>query len=318
MALRRGMLAVAALVVAPLIAGDALPSYDIGVAAREDGNYNVALASLEAALAGGDHRAALALGEMHEAGEGTAASPYRACEYYLKAAAAGLAEGQYRAGRCYRSGLLAGGGASAVEWFQRAADQGHVEAHCAAGEVFLAGLGVIRDAEQGFTRCLRGAEAGDPEAMDQVADLFWRGEGIEPDRDRATFWWARAAEKGNVDAAWRLGLEYKTGVAIAADPAQANTYLKRAFELGKLRAAAMLADLLVPLAESSDGIDQRIGTAALFWAGLSARIDDSAEFRSRSRFLYDELARKASSLVPRATVMIEEWLAQHPELDRGA
>lgn len=314
-ALRGCILGAALLMAAPVAV---LADYDLGVSAREAGDVAVARAAFTAALAEGDARAAMALGEMAENGEGGYPSPEKACVYFRKAAEAGLAEGQYRAGECYRTGVLHGDSA-AIDWFEKAADQGYAPAFCALGRMYMHGSGVITNREQGFARCLAGARAGDASAMDDVAEWYATGQGTELDRDEAWRWWRKAAEAGDQDAVWHLGLAYKNGNGVAPDPAQADRYLRRAFELGELRAAAMLAQLLVPLAVREDGsVDPRIGTAALFWSSLSVRIDESAEIRSRSKLLHDGLAASAPALVARAARMVEDWLGQHPGLDRGA
>ena len=302
-----------------LVAGPAHADYDMGVAARAAGDYHVALLTLEAALTSGDPRAAIALGEMYDKGEGVAASPAKACSYFQKAADAGLAEGDYRVGLCYRDGALQGGGAAAVDWLQRAAAGGYAAADCAIGELYLTGTGVEQAAATGLAYCVKGARAGDVAAMEKVAELYWNGEGTPADPGQAATWLASAAKAGSAKSAWTLGQRYADGDGLPVDLGQANTYLRMAFEHGKLAAAATLAEMLAPLVTAEDGtVDQRIGTAALFWAGLASHVDESAEQRTRSAALYDELAAQAPSLVPRARAMLDDWLAAHPSLDRAS
>ncbi|MDG2480296.1 MAG: tetratricopeptide repeat protein [Alphaproteobacteria bacterium] len=298
--------------------GSALADYDMGIAAREAGNYTVALPMLSAALTHGDLRAAMVLGEMHENGEGTAVNLFKACEYYLKAAETENVEAQFRTGECLRSGMVITTDRTALEWLQLAADNGYTEAHCAIGMIYESGIGVIRDDDQALVRCLRGAEAGDVEAMETVADWYWRSVGIERDVDRSVYWFVRAVEGGSIDAAWSLGLKYKLGDGdFEPDAGKSTTLLTIAFNGGKVRAATVIADLLFPLATRADGsIDPRVALVTMYWAGLSARIDESDEIRSRSRFIYDQLAIRASGIVPDAERMIEEWLRRNPGVDQ--
>jgi TPR repeat protein len=86
--------------------------------------------------------------------------------------------------------------AEAVEWYRKAADQGHAEAQC--------NLGI----------------------------LLWNGDGVARDRLDAIKWFRKAAAQGSANAQFSLGVAYVTGDAVAKDHVAAARLFLHAAEQG--------------------------------------------------------------------------------------
>src|SRR5579872_550254 len=115
-----------------------------------------------------------------------------------RAARAGIAEAEYRVGRCYLEGsgvppsLVEG-----VRWLERAANQGYVDAHARLATLSIHGLASSLDAATG------------PSAP--AANLFAANQAAEPDFDSGIKWARRAAEAGSADGQAVLGYILTSG-----------------------------------------------------------------------------------------------------------
>ena len=121
-----------------------------------------------------------------------------------RAARAGIAEAEYRVGRCYLEG--AGVPPSRVEgvrWLERAANQGYVEAQ--AQLATLCSMAWPRS-----TPCRNGRTS--------AASLFATNEASEPDFDTAIKWARKAAEGGSADGQAVLGYILTSGPERPARP----------------------------------------------------------------------------------------------------
>ena len=90
--------------------------------------------------------------------------------------------------------------AEALEWFHKAADQGHVGAQSALGWKYMTGNGVPIDDNAAFEWLRRAAERGNTSAQNNLGILYMQGRGVAADPIEAAKWFRRAAEKGAVDA----------------------------------------------------------------------------------------------------------------------
>ena len=93
----------------------------------------------------------------------------RAFQLFSRAARAGIAEAEYRVGRCYLEGsVVPVSRADAARWFERAATEGHVEAQWLLAALYVHGVGTSANRQP-----IQGERA--------VACLFSGGEAPEPD-----------------------------------------------------------------------------------------------------------------------------------------
>jgi uncharacterized protein len=135
---------------------------------------------------------------LADEGERTSAFPL-----FARAARAGIAEGEYRVGRCYLEGSgVPVGRIDGLHWLTRAAIQGHIEAQWQLAVLYLQGVG---------TSIERSATS------DAVASLFLGDEVCEPDFVAAEKWARRAAEAGSGDAQAILAYILSSGPEVMRD-----------------------------------------------------------------------------------------------------
>jgi len=147
----------------------------------------------------------LFMGLMCENGYGVDQDYNEAKEWYLRATEnydAGeeyIASGMYHIGRLYYEGYLSSGKPdyeNALDWFDRARDNGSSIATRNLGDMYLNGQGVEKDIELAATYYSEAAEKGDPEANKYMGDYY----SYKKDYNKAVEYYSVAAEKNNGDA----------------------------------------------------------------------------------------------------------------------
>jgi len=88
----------------------------------------------------------------------------------------------------------------AVNWFQRAATQGHLAAQGNLGLLYYAGLGVRKDLKKSLHWLLEAAQQGYGKAQFMLGHLYGNGEGVPQDYIHAHMWLNLAAAQGDEDA----------------------------------------------------------------------------------------------------------------------
>ncbi|HEX8144122.1 MAG TPA: tetratricopeptide repeat protein [Pyrinomonadaceae bacterium] len=87
--------------------------------------------------------------------------------------------------------------ARAVEWYMKAAQQGHAEAQYDLGFMLLVGEGVAADASRGLEWLIKAAEQEDYSACRLLADIYADGLfGLERDARKALYWKERCRRQG--------------------------------------------------------------------------------------------------------------------------
>jgi hypothetical protein len=111
-------------------------------------------------------------GQMYEAGKDVHRNDSIALKWYKKAADKGMAEAQFKVGMMYRWGKGAKKSSfSAARWIQAAAEQGHPRAQVALGQMYRSGKGLPKDETAAFKWFLKAADQKDPEAEKILAEL---------------------------------------------------------------------------------------------------------------------------------------------------
>lgn len=166
------------------------------------------------------------------AGRGRPADPDRARKLIAAQAEAGYAPSQFRWGLWQEQGWQGTKKdlSAALQWFRRAAENGHAAAALKYAAYLEAGEGVPVDLAGARRWYGVGAEAGNDEAQFQFARLLQTGEGGPADPESARRWLERAARQGHAEALFVLGdLTFRGG---AGDPVRAWAYLRLAEEFG--------------------------------------------------------------------------------------
>ncbi len=148
---------------------------------------------------------------LTDRGDRRAAFPYLA-----RAARAGIAEAEFRIGRCYLEGAgVPPSRGNGVRWLEKAATRGYVEAQALLATLCLNGMGP----EQA------GGEPG-------AAGLFGAQTTAGPNYETALHWARRAAEGGSAEGQAVLGFILGSGPEALRDPAASDAWYKRSAEAG--------------------------------------------------------------------------------------
>ena len=151
-------------------------------------------------------------GECYFYGDGVEQDYYQAVEWYEKAAEQGLDSAQYSLGYCYYNGI----GATqdyyaAVEWYQKAAEQGYAAAQNNLGVCYKYGQGVLLNYYEATRWFRKAAEQGHAVAQNNLGESYYNGHGVSQDYYEAAEWYLKAAEQGNATAQNNLGECYYFG-----------------------------------------------------------------------------------------------------------
>lgn len=135
-----------------------------------------------------------------------------------------------------------------VNFFRKAAKQGHSSAQYYLGKCYYDGLGVDEDEEEAAKWWLLAAEQGHADAQYQLGECYFWGRGVDEDEDESSKWYQAAVEsfrvvveshrnaQGDTDAfntnlaahAWlMLGLCYQNGTGVEEDLDRVDRYIDR-------------------------------------------------------------------------------------------
>jgi TPR repeat protein/Flp pilus assembly protein TadD len=142
-----------------------------------------------------------------------AGKPAAAFRFYVRAARSGLAEAEYRIGRCYLEGAgVPPSRAEAVRWLEQAGRRAHVEAQSLLAMLHLHGAAGRRERS--------------------AAGLFDTCETTDPDYRTAAFWARTAAEGGSADGQAVLAYILTSGPEDMRDLAEAELWYERSAAAG--------------------------------------------------------------------------------------
>ena len=88
----------------------------------------------------------------------------------------------------------------AVQWYQKAADQGLASAQYSLGLAYYDGQGVQQDFKEAVTWYRKAANQGDAKAQYKLGVMYDNGEGVLEDNVTAYAWWNIAAANGGKSA----------------------------------------------------------------------------------------------------------------------
>jgi TPR repeat protein len=177
-------------------------------------------------------------------GRGVTQDYAKAREWYQKAADQGNVEAMYDLGVLYDKGQgVAQDYAKAREWWQKASDGGDPAAMQSLGALYVHGQGVAQDYAKAREWWQKAADGGDPVAMHSLGALYFNGQGVAQDYAKAREWYQKAADQGNAAAMVGLGFLYEKGQEVAQDYAKARDWYQKAADKGDADAKARLSRL---------------------------------------------------------------------------
>lgn len=205
-------------------------------------NWTVALTQCGADAERGNVSGMLALAGLYERGQGTAADPVAAAEWYRKASDAGSAEAAYRLGVMYEEGRGVDANVrDAANYYLQAARRGVPAAMRSIARAYATGLGVQQNDRQAADWYRRAVGAGDIPSTVKLAEMYNQGRGVPRNDAEAARLYRRGAEAGDAEAQYFLAMVFFTGRGVAASEDSAMTWLRRSAEKGYAPAVAELA-----------------------------------------------------------------------------
>ncbi|KAG0373408.1 hypothetical protein BGX24_011745 [Mortierella sp. AD032] len=200
------------------------------------------ITEIEAEL--GDKDAQYTLGQMYSRGTGATQNLPKALEWYFKAAAQGHLLAQYTVGRRFQRGEgIPQDYRQAMEWHLKAARRGHDAAQNEVGFMLNHGHGVEKDYPQAMYWYRKAADQGSSAAQCNIGYMYSQGLSVPQDYSLAMEWYRKAADQGSAAALDNIGMLYEHGRGVLEDKAKAVEWYKKAADRGHPRAKESLERL---------------------------------------------------------------------------
>jgi tetratricopeptide (TPR) repeat protein len=150
---------------------------------------------------------------------------------------------QFALGQAFEVGIgVEKDDSQAVEWYQKAAEQGLIGAMFFLAQKYEFGQGIQSDPEKAMRWYRNAAEGGLSEAQFALGEHYLCDE-VEPltkHWEEAASWFRKAAEQGHSNAQLRLAGMYEDGLGIPQDLGAAEYWFRKAAEQGNVQARASL------------------------------------------------------------------------------
>ena len=204
-----------------------------------EGNYKSAIEWYNKALKLGNTDASCNLGYCYEHGLGVEKDKYKAFECYMQSAQVGDAIAQFNVARMFEYDKKY---EEAVEFYEKAAKQGHMTSQRKLGNYYFYGRGVRRNYTTAVQWYEKAAKQGDKEAQIDIAECYYDGAGVAQNYLRAVKWYVVAANQGSSDAQYQLGYMYSEGLGVTRDYTESIRWYRKAADNGDADAIFCLAN----------------------------------------------------------------------------
>lgn len=150
----------------------------------------------------------------------------------------------------------------ALEYYERAGNQGHLPSQVNAAKMYLNGIGVEQDYEKAANWCVRAVAKGDKDAgaetMYELGITQLNGtNGFAKNEKFAFYFFKKSAEMGYVKAQVALGLLYSEGTGVEKDIEKAAEWFEKAADQGDNMACTNLGMMYL----TGNGVQKDIGKA---------------------------------------------------------
>ncbi|MFA7340472.1 MAG: caspase family protein [Candidatus Obscuribacterales bacterium] len=197
------------------------------------GKFAEALPLLTIAAVAGKPEAQRCLGFMYLYGKGVPQNDTKALEWCQKASDQGEAVAQYNLGIMYLDGKgVPQNDTKAVEWYQKAADQGLAEAQCNMGFMYASGKGVPQSDIKAVELYQKAADQGNAVAQSNLGNMYRNGKGVPQNDSKAVEWYQKAADQGFAQAQGNLGIMYSNGKGVPQNDTKAIEWYQKAANQG--------------------------------------------------------------------------------------
>ena len=190
----------------------------------------------------GSTSAMLALGRMHERGDGVAADPAVALDWYRKASAAGSTDAAHRVAVMLEEGRgTAPNIREAANFYLQAARRDVPEAMRAVARLYATGQGVEKNEGTAVSWYRRAVIKNDIPSMVRLAELYTLGRGVSRNVAEAARLYQRGAEAGDAESQYHLAMVYFGGRGVTQSDSTGLAWLRRSAAKGFEPAQAELS-----------------------------------------------------------------------------
>ena len=176
-----------------------------------------------------------------------------ALEWYLKAAEEGHVWSQYKIAQVYDAGMLVNeDDQKAFQWYLRASEGGHIEAQYNLAYKYDVGNGTAENNSEAVRWYSIAADSGHVTAQANLAQMYDVGEGVEEDDEKALKLYLKAAQQGHAIAQLNLGIKYDNGDGVFEDNQEAIHWYQKAADQGFAMAQANLGVMYA----TGEGVEQ--------------------------------------------------------------
>ena len=127
-----------------------------------------------------------------------------------------------------------------IDRVREIANEGSVEAAFLMGSAYDEGLGVPVDSVTAIAWFLKAGEQGHVLSQHNLGNAYFAGRGVPQNDSLAAAWWRKAAEKGDAIAQYRLGFMYQEGRGVPQSDSLAAVWYLDAASRGDRRARVAL------------------------------------------------------------------------------
>lgn len=250
--------------------GSILAQIQLGDYFRQNGHFEAALHWYQAAAERGNGAACWRVACCYQNGSGVQADHKKALHYCVLAAEGGCPDAQIILAE---DAFANGDKAAAAGWFEKAGDQGNIDALIRLGCLFLEGHGV----EQNRERAFQIFEQVAPEATD---GLYWlglchfHGWGTPQDLPKAVEMFQLASEHGVVEAMITLAGCLKNGMGVHQDFTRSAQLYEQAANAGSASAMFFIGRCY----QDGRGVPQDVKKAEEWFRASAAKGDNDAVF----------------------------------------
>lgn len=142
----------------------------------------------------------------------------------------------------------------AVDWYKKAANQGHADAQYRLGSFYTTGYGVERSNAEATKWFLKAGNQGHRDSQVLLGDYYYEGRyfvGPEykyptpdpPDYAEAMKWYKKASDQGNGHSSLRIAFLYKHGLGVPKNEAEEIRWYQKAADQGDRFARKILAEI---------------------------------------------------------------------------
>ena len=212
-------------------------------------------------------------------------------EWFQKAANQGHVPAQYHLARIYEEGLdgvVTPDLEKALKWYTKAAEQGYAPAQSRLATMYREGKGVDQDLPKAFGLHHQAAVQGHAESQFVLGVMYARGEVGNPDFQEGAQWFQKAAEQGYATAQNNLAHMYLEGKGV---PQNTEKALRFAFEAAHQGTAITQNLLGNAFAEGLYGV-AKVDVEAYYWYSLAARTLADLNQAADPNLVTDILARR--------------------------